>query len=101
MDKTFFDLAREAVEARQQWPGGHSETIWQGKVCKVTVSEGGRDGGGLLFLGFFNGKPGQEAVALCGYLNPLEGWRFSLDPYAYKLWSQECAKALKRKINGR
>jgi len=101
MSKTIYDLARDAIEAKQQWTAGETVTVWQGNIHKAEVREGGRDGGGLLFLVFRNGIPGQRALVKCGYLNPLEGWAFSLDDYQYSQWIKESTKILRGKVNGR
>ena len=90
---SLFDLARTCVEARQQWPSGHKETIWRGNSHSAYVSEGGRDGGGQLFLGLRNGKPGQQVEVIAGHLNPLEGWQFTLTREKYDQWVKK-ARAL-------
>jgi len=94
MTESIYHLARVAIETKQQWEASQSVTIWEGRAHKVTVSEGGRDGGGLLYLGFFNGKPGENALVLCGYLNPLEGWVFSLDQRVYAKWVKDATAIL-------
>ena len=85
-ESTLFELARQTVEAKQQWQAGETVTLWSGKTHKACVTEGGYDGGGLLYLVFSNRRPGQEVTVTCGFLNPLRGWRFFLDKHDYRKW---------------
>ncbi|MHC4622078.1 MAG: hypothetical protein ACYTEQ_30440 [Planctomycetota bacterium] len=93
--KTIYEMAKSTIENRQQWPSGHSETVWSGGRHSAELKEGGRDGGGLLYLVFRNGKPGQETRVTAGMLNPLKGWVFTLTDAQYQWWVSKACKTAK------
>ena len=92
MTQTLFNLAEAVVKTERQWGPGQTREIWVGKKHRAYVSEGGRDGGGLLYLGLRNGKPGQQAQVICGFLDPLQGWIWALTDQEYREWVRRAVK---------
>ena len=89
---TLLDLARQAIEDKSQWYSGEHITIWRNCRYNARIVEGGADGGGLLYLEMYNGKPGQRARCTAGMLHPLQGWQFTLTERAYSDWVREAKR---------
>lgn len=85
-----YELAKQTVEAKRRWTSGESVTIWQNGSTKATVHEGGRDGGGLLFLRFH--RDGHVvAQTTCGILS-MTGWMFTLTDNEYTAWVRQARR---------
>ena len=89
-----YELVRESVKTRRQWPSGHAETLWQDGRYVAEIREGGRDGGGQLFLIFSNGN-GLQTSAIAGHLSYSEGWVFTLHPDEYQGWVARARRLVK------
>ena len=76
--------AQQVVESNPQWYSGQTRVVWEGNAHKVTISEHGRDGGGLATLRIRNGKAGESVQ--CGHLDPAQGWVWTLSRSEYESW---------------
>lgn len=93
---SLYDLARDLIETgKTQWSAGESVAIWRGASHSAVVTEGGRDGGGLLYLEMRNGKPGQVVRVQVGHLSPRKGWQFSLTRPEYERWAARTRREFK------
>ena len=87
---TIRDWVLDLLAKKSQWSSGEAVTIVQAQGCEVYVSEGGRDGGGLLFLNIRNSNPFQVVSVICGYIGQDEagrfGWVSNLTDAKYDQW---------------
>ena len=88
--KTLFERAQDTIAAKQQWSAGESVTIWQGKSSSASIVEGGRDGGGLLYLVL--SSKSMRSACIAGQLS-MTGWFFRLSNQEYKSWVAKVRKA--------
>ena len=86
-----YTLAKNLIENTPTWPSGHSITIWRNGRVKVNV-ESGPTNGGRLDLVLYNGE---RHRVQCGYLSPLEGWKFTLNRATYAAWVTRCGGQIK------
>jgi len=89
-----YALAKHLIENTPTWPSGHSITIWSSGAVKVNV-ESGPTNSGRLDLVLYNSE---RHRVQCGYLNPLEGWKFTLDRATYAEWVARCGGRIKPTI---
>lgn len=87
--ETIYEMAKEAIENKQQWTAGETVTLWSNKTYKVSITEGGNDGGGLLYLDMYKATHGKPVSTVAGMLIPLAGWQFTLTLHDYNTWASK------------
>lgn len=83
------DVARAAVNSKATWTSGERVELWSNGRWSASLVEGGRDGGGMLYLSISNGN-GQRHAALAGLL--LSGWTWTMTDAAYEQWARKARK---------
>lgn len=89
------DMIKTTVDEKQRWTSGESVTLHKSKNFRVSITEGGRDGGGVLFLiGTVGEWPKHRQVTgRCGIFG-LGGWMLTMGTHSYGVWAKDCKRAL-------
>ena len=85
---TIYERAKAAVEARAAQFPADSVMVWESDALKIYISRGD----GELEMTAVNGNPRKAARVQVGHLDPMTGWRFTLNHYSYSDWAKRAAK---------